>query len=651
MTKKKIKSRKKSQLQASTAHKKSGEQSKTEVRSLVMPEVTADLTPVDVLSLQHGIGNQATQRVLQRYRDDVISRAPKKKGGVTTFEVDVIKVVSPWKKAPLSPDPALLSKHRVEKTLIKGGAMIAPATDPLKYTLSYDTDTIIDYKHNGFLLYYLARGGSKLKDVTSGLPRRWKRPFTTLRKPYKFKSTLDWVRLSGEPDKILFKFSKGAKKLLVQPANVDLKGLRYALFKVGANKYHAKPGDLYKDKAKHVAVAGGLFPGGEAKPEHVKQTGLGDCYLQAFLINTAVKNPAHLKNMVSDNGDGTVTVRYYHKSGTNWTPSFIKVKKSIAKNIGGKELYHEGALWSHMIEKSFAVFAEKHGQYGDALRPPSKKGYEGIAGGWTYRLAGVFYGKAAKEAKELTPAYHTDSAKLLEASYAHIVKLLEFSSSSGKYVDRKKTVMLTAGASWFPTLKRIIAVAKEVEKTTHSGGVFGSAVRDVRKKAEAAEKAVKLPANRGKDKIKLPEVVNMAKKAKDYVVGTGIIGKVALRNPNKRLINRLYELLNNFKEIGSDSSPHQRFIYTGHAYSVVDASIKDKHGAAYWPKKADLTAKKREVLSKIDPAKSTVTLRNPHRKNEPTKNAVKIMPGMFRMTLEQYLTSFTELEHVVVEKT
>ncbi len=630
-------------------------QSKTVMTPLVMPEPTSQLTPLDVLDMQRKVGNQATQKVLQTYPGEMVQLAKKKKSdkkGKVTFKTGtVVKVADPWKKAPLSPDPALLPEHRTEKTVIKAGKPVAKAATPLKYDLHTTRDVIVKYVSDGFLIYYLAKGGSTLKKVTAGLPDRWKRPFTRLGGSYKFNTKMSWIMLAKEPSKFYIQFEKNANKYLIQPARVLIKLLKYSLVKIGGAKYHVKKSDIVKEKPKHEAVAGTLFPGGTPLPSHVQQTGLGDCYLQAFLINTAVQNPEHLKKMMSDNGDGTVTVRYYYKSGAKWNPIFIKVKKSIATGVTGDKLYHAGALWSHMIEKSYAVFAGKHGQYGAALRPPTKKGYEGIEGGWTAMLNGVFYGSAAKEDKVVNTSFDTDSAKLLKANFAHIKKLLEFKSAAGhRYLDEKKAVTLTASADWQDTLTRIIVLAKEVEKTTHSEGIFGKAVRDVRKKAESADKAIKDPANSGKKKVTLAEVKKLIKKAKDYVVG-GIIGKVAAKNPKKRLINRLNELLNNFKELGTDSSSGQRFIYTHHAYSVVDVSFKDKKGKAYWPSNIDLIIRKSTVLANIDPAKSKITLRNPHRTNVPTLGATSDEAGKFTISLEQYLTNFTRIEHAIVEKT
>jgi Domain of unknown function (DUF4157)/Calpain family cysteine protease len=93
------------------------------------------------------------------------------------------------------------------------------------------------------------------------------------------------------------------------------------------------------------------------KPEHVVQGGLGDCYLMAALSSLAQSNSEHIKNMIRDNGDGTVTVRLYDTSKSRApkfeaTSVFVKVNKSIPEKEG-KNIYAGGSLWAALIEKAY----------------------------------------------------------------------------------------------------------------------------------------------------------------------------------------------------------------------------------------------------------------------------------------------------------
>jgi len=638
-------------------------QQKTEASPLPSLDLSAQVTPNDMLSMQQSIGNQATLQILQRYQANLLQRDPNKPKSkdetpdsiivFTEDEVPPIVVPNPWTTATLQADPTLKTKDQGMKTIVKSGKGFAKKSDPLNYTYRFNDDTVVNKTGKGVLPYHLIKKNAIIKDASGGMPKKWEKPFIKLGKNFEFATGVESVRLRWwQLFTKYYKFAADSKRYLAKPESVHSRLKPYVVIKIGSAEYHANKEDLYESQAKHKKTDDPLFPDGKALPEHVKQTGLGDCYLQAFLINAAVQNPGHLKNMMFDNGDGSVTVRYYFKSGNKWSPDFVRIQKSIAFGATGKELYNEGALWAHIIEKSFTVFAGKHGMYGKALSPPSQKGYGAIEGGWTYQLGGVFYGAASKVATLQNMSFDTDSAKMIKDNYAQIKQLFELKSSKkNPYLDKKQAVMLTASSSWYDTLKRMIAVAKSLEGSTNATSNLGKGIKDMREKLEEAKTATDKPENSNKGKMDIAEVVTAVKKSKDYSVGDGVIGKEARSNPDKSLLNRFYELLNNFKELGSDSSPNQRFIYTHHAYSVVDTVFKDSKGDEYWPGRSDLDNKKSDVVKNIDPKNSTVTLRNPHRTNTPTQNATEEAPGKFTISLEQFLFSFTRMEYGKVEKT
>jgi hypothetical protein len=565
-------------------------------------------------------------------------------------EADTIVVPSPWETAALQADPDIMTKHQGKKTVVKGGKKFAKSDKPHDYKLSFNDDTVVETNGEGERAYHVIKSGESVKDSSGGVPEAWVAPFSQANKDIDVYTGAAEKELSKDKTKV-YEVKIGTKNYIVLRTGVSEVKHKYTIIKIGTDQYHVRSEDLYEGEAQHKETIDPLFPDGDPKPEHIRQTGLGDCYLQAFLINAATQNPNHLKNMMHDNGDGSVTVRYYHKNGAKWDPDFIKIKKSIATGATGKNLYNDGALWAHMIEKSFTVFAGQHGMYGDALTPPTNKGYGAIEGGWTYQLGGVFYGTASKEATLENMAFNTDSAKMVKANYAQIKQLYELkSSTTNPYLGGNEAVMITASANWYDTMQRMITIAKQIEAGVDVSTDYGKAIKDMREKLEAAKTATDLPANSGKDKMDIAEVATAVSKSKDYVVGTGVIGAEATANPTNGMLQRFYELLNNFKELGSDSSPNQRFIYNHHAYSVVDVSFKDSTGTEYWPSKSDLDTKKDEVLTKIDPTKTTVTLRNPHRTNTPTQNATELEAGKFNITLEQFMVSFTRLEYGKVEK-
>lgn len=93
-----------------------------------------------------------------------------------------------------------------------------------------------------------------------------------------------------------------------------------------------------------------LFPH-EPSLNDIAQGGVGDCYLLAALSAVVNMSPQFIKDCMRDNGDGTVTVRFFEKPGDNETAHFVKIKKAVPEG----EPYAKGALWVQMIEHAYAA--------------------------------------------------------------------------------------------------------------------------------------------------------------------------------------------------------------------------------------------------------------------------------------------------------
>jgi hypothetical protein len=106
----------------------------------------------------------------------------------------------------------------------------------------------------------------------------------------------------------------------------------------------------------------------------------------------------------------------------------------------------------------------------------------------------------------------------------------------------------------------------------------------------------------------------------------------------------VHQLLLDLREIGTDTSARERFIYGGHAYAVVGAQIMIGGRAATAPVvQADLT--------RLNVDTSSVTVRNPHHGNVPTElEGQGQPPGQFRLTLREFLRHFTQLDSGEVER-
>lgn len=150
------------------------------------------------------------------------------------------------------------------------------------------------------------------------------------------------------------------------------------------------------------SVSGSLFP---TTPSHLdeRQGALGDCYLISALGTLADSNPAAIRNMILDNGDGTFTVRFYtgaygsiynsadgsisagFKSGPI-TADYVTVDRLLPTGSSGILAYAgygasstnaNNSLWIPLIEKAYAQWNETGKEGRDGLNA-----YGSIQGGW-----------------------------------------------------------------------------------------------------------------------------------------------------------------------------------------------------------------------------------------------------------------------------
>ncbi|MBO6214140.1 MAG: hypothetical protein J6N76_01235 [Lachnospiraceae bacterium] len=94
-----------------------------------------------------------------------------------------------------------------------------------------------------------------------------------------------------------------------------------------------------------------LFPH-EPCPQDVVQGGMGDCYFLSSLTAIARRDPKTIKDMMLDNGDGSVTVRFFKKNDEEgrYVPHFVTVDKFILKDSAYE------TLWVRIMEKAYAAF-------------------------------------------------------------------------------------------------------------------------------------------------------------------------------------------------------------------------------------------------------------------------------------------------------
>jgi hypothetical protein len=331
----------------------------------------------------------------------------------------------------------------------------------------------------------------------------------------------------------------------------------------------------------------------------------------------------------------------------------ITIEKSLPQSATGAALYNDGANWARLIQKAFVVFVGRFGKYGQAFareEPANPAGYDAIASGLEYRLYGVFYGSnvsAPASRSNTTFSATASDAETLLANQDTITKLLQF---KGQGIASNEAVNLTTGATLTEHLKRardimplcIPLLGSGITNLVWFQQELGRAVteeEDPRKKNWSLDR-----------KTTVKSAVDSAAEALNGDWGP-LVDRIRAQ-PASRELQTLYELLLDLKRAGTDSSTGQRFIYSAHAYAIVDAVFRRDNGQVFVPDIAQLA----RDLPQVSATRSTVTLRNPHHGNEPNPTggpeaAAGPEQGKFSLSLAQYLRNFTELDYGRVRKT
>jgi hypothetical protein len=111
-----------------------------------------------------------------------------------------------------------------------------------------------------------------------------------------------------------------------------------------------------------VKAAGKLFDG-PPKLFDLHQGDLGDCYFVATLGEVALRDPAQINRMFSDNLDGTFTVRFFNKN----RPYYVTVNRQLPVDSKGRFVFDnrgdlasspKNILWVALAEKALAELNE-----------------------------------------------------------------------------------------------------------------------------------------------------------------------------------------------------------------------------------------------------------------------------------------------------
>lgn len=210
----------------------------------------------------------------------------------------------------------------------------------------------------------------------------------------------------GDRTKVLTKLDKGAMvRRLPDPAQ-QKGGVSWV--KVRFRKPDGEIGEGWvKEHAaqstvtvEHVDLTGPILPVGELpKPDDVRQSGIGDCYLMAGLVTVAQQRPQAIVDMFSpsphDTTGDTVGLRFFrqpqtHERNAGLAPRWVTVRKSLVRYVrppgsqgpssleGQKRFTKGGAVWPAIVEKAYAAWPERKTR-GGITNAQSK--YEEIEGG------------------------------------------------------------------------------------------------------------------------------------------------------------------------------------------------------------------------------------------------------------------------------
>ncbi|MEO8609096.1 MAG: hypothetical protein ABI690_14495 [Chloroflexota bacterium] len=434
-----------------------------------------------------------------------------------------------------------------------------------------------------------------------------------------------------------------------------------------------------------------IYIDGKPTADDVAQTGLGDCYYLSVVSSIADKDPSRIKQIIPDtaNTDSVVVTLYFKKGsnffqqqivlnqqlaypeGTNLKGSRFKIRpadKSIWILKEGKQgrfieevRLYKTALWAPLLEKAYARFAEQHGQYGNALKKSAIGGYDIITqGGRSGQVYSVFYGSGVTAQSLLVDSPEkasTLNAKVPEAYITGVQALLQFADRGGELKQNNQLMLLSASASPRSIFQRVVKYAETMKKSDFTQlGREGKADQP-----ELAETQLDLL----KDKLETVirdsehldddsiEIIKIKSTAENYsrsmlsFIHDGLLDK----KPSPRL-RHLMQLL--YDMVGGEArvnGPQKRFIYTRHAYTVLEVNLIDNQGNKLTVNANDLDAV-RAMMDKIDWLKSSVTLFNPHHGNtpNPTGKEKKRDTGKFTLWLTQFFRNFTMLHPGIVQK-
>ena len=423
----------------------------------------------------------------------------------------------------------------------------------------------------------------------------------------------------------------------------------------------------------------------EDKPviDDIHQAAFADCYFLASLGSATAADPSFIKNTLMGSPGANVTVNLHRwvttTSPAAWVSTPIQVDRKLLALKGGtndgkligagfrvgtkpaesnwwvevkngvahvhRQNVLELGLWAPLVEKAYARYVERFGQYGGGTGgtekggPGGGSGYDNINGGVAHNTYKILYGGNANIGQTNTNA--GPGTDLVATNLPGIRNLLRVSGDPS--VPNNRNFVMTAGIGRDDAVMRLDAQLASVLGNKKLMKKYKSLKKPL-KKTRKVIKSWNKEGNADKKKKKLQTVAEYA----NSICKSGAYPHLHSSAAEKPFVE-LNEHLNIVALIATDKSDGQRFTYAWHSYSVLGAKFKDSEGKALALTIANLGTES----PKIDAEKSTVDLRNPHGKNSPNEHGDKDQSeddGNFSLSLSQFFRSFGFQQHGLVPK-
>lgn len=113
---------------------------------------------------------------------------------------------------------------------------------------------------------------------------------------------------------------------------------------------------------------------GDPSPDDVEQYQIGDCYFASSVAAWAEKHPSEVRNMITDNHDGTYTVHFREKLfGLFWHDVDVTVDGYLPVDKNNHPIYSQlpdgGATWYPILEKAYAKWKGGYTDIGNGGYP------------------------------------------------------------------------------------------------------------------------------------------------------------------------------------------------------------------------------------------------------------------------------------------